>query len=422
VTSAPPPRESPTPHARPAPDESGGELGFDLPAPAALTRTRALGLAALLALAAFGAFLFGYLPKHRAHEAVVESAHAAESAALRVNVVTPQVVSSDHAIVLPGSAQALEETVVYSRANGFVRRWLVDLGDKVTEGQLLAEIDAPELDQELAQARAQHAQAEAAVAQAKANREFSRTNLERFKKLTPAGLTSQQDLDQKQQQASIDEAAVAVALASVTAAQANLRRLSQLKSFARVVAPFAGTVVSRTIERGALVTAGMATPMFKIAALDPIRVFVQVPQDVAPSVRLNVAAKVSVREYAGRTFEGKVTHASGALDPASRTMSTEVRVPNPLGELLPGMYVEVALTLPLPHRVVELPATALLNDSHGLRVAVVDDESKIHLVTVVIERDTGPTVLIASGLRGGERVVKLASSDLVDGRLVDVAK
>jgi membrane fusion protein, multidrug efflux system len=407
----------PEKHAAP-----GNDLGFALPEPARVSHTRALAIGAAAVVVLGGAFLAAYLPKRQARAALEIDARSEQQARLRVDVVTPKVLASERPMILPGSVQPFEETTVYSRANGYVRRWHADIGDKVEEGQLLAELDTPELDQELAQAQAQLAQARAGVALAQANRDFSRANLERYRKMAPEGVASQQDLDQKKQQAAVDEAAVTVAQAAVGSQQANLMRLTQLKSFARVTAPFGGSVTSRSIERGALVTAGSATPLFKIAATDPVRVVIQVPQDLAPSVRAEVPAKVTVREHAGRAFEGKVARFSGALDPASRTMTTEVRVPNPKGELLAGMYAEVALSLPAPHRVFELPGTAIQNDAHGVRVAVVDAKNELRLVPVVIERDTGSTVFISSGLEGTERVVKIAGTELVDGRPVDVTK
>ena len=373
------------------------------------------------AIALGAAFVFVYLPKRHAREALEQSTSKSTGTAMLVDVIAPKELSSDHALVLPGSVKPLEETIVYSRADGYLHSWLVDIGDKVKEGQLLAEIDTPELDQQIMQARAQLDQATAGIALAEANRDFSKANLARYKRLAPEGLATQEDLQQKQAQASVDEANVSVALASVGAAKANVSHLTQLKSFSRVLAPFGGTITARTIDRGALVTAGMATPLFKISEGDPARVFVQVPQDVAPSVRVDVAAQVTVREYAGHVFEGKVARSAGALDPGSRTMNTEVRVPNPRGELMSGMYAEVAFTLPSPHRVLELPATALLNDAKGLRVAVVGEGNVIRLVPVVVERDTGPTVLISSGIDATDRVVKLGSAELSDGLVVDVA-
>jgi membrane fusion protein (multidrug efflux system) len=420
-----PPDDSNTPvptHSAHSAHPAAHDLEFDLPGPTTLSRGRLItvGLvgAGVLALA----FLFGYLPKRHAQAELVADAHAEAAVAPFVVVVTPKVMSSDHAITLSGSVRPLEETVIYPRADGYISNWLVDIGAKVKEGQTLAEIETPELDQELDQARAQLAQTAAGVTQAAANMEFSKANLERFKQLVPAGVATQQDLDKAQAQSVVDSASVSVAKAAVAVQEANIRRLMQLKSFAHVVAPFAGTITSRTVDRGTLVTAGNATPLFKVAAVDPIRVFIQVPQDVATGVKIDLDAKVTTREYPGRVFAGKVAHTAGALDQNTRTMLTEVRVPNPDNALLSGMYAEVALTLPSAHKVYELPATALLNDAHGLRVAVVDADNKLRLVPIVLERDAGATVQVSSGLTDTDRVVKLASADMLDGKLVQIKK
>jgi RND family efflux transporter MFP subunit len=398
------------------------DLGFDLPEPASLSRSRVFTLGALAFVVLAGAFLFGYLPRHRERTALAEGARAEGALAPAVEVIRPTVSDSDHAIVLSGSVRALEETAIYPRANGYIAKWLVDIGDKVKDGQTMAEIETPELDQELDQARAQLAQATAGVTQADANRDFSEANLERFKQLVPAGVASQQDLDKTQAQSVVDSASVKVAKSGVAVQAANIRRLLQLKSFAHVLAPFAGTVTARNVERGSLVSSGNATPLFKVAILDPVRVFVQVPQDAAAAIKNELVAKVSTREYPGRVFEGKVARSSGALDQNTRTMLVEVRVPNPKNELLAGMYAEVALTLPSSHRVFEVPATALLNDAKGLRVALVDADDTLRLVPVVLERDTGATVQISSGLTADARVVKLSSADMVDGKRVQIRK
>jgi len=398
------------------------DLGFDLPEPTVVSKTRLVAFGAIGAGVLAAAFLFGYLPKRHAQTELVASSKIDADSALHVEVVTPKTLTSDHALVLTGSIRPLEETVIYPRADGYIQRWLVDIGDKVKEGQTLAVIETPELDQQLDQAQAQLAQARAGVTQATANHDFSKANLERFKQLVPAGVASQQDLDKGQAQASVDEAGVAVAKAAVAVQEANVRRLMNLKSFANVTAPFAGTVTSRTAERGALVGSGSASPLFKIAAINPARVLIQVPQDVASGIKINLPAKVNVREFPGRPFDGTVAHSASALDPVTRTMLVEVRVPNEKGELLAGMYAEVALTLPSSHRVFEIPATALMNDSRGLRVAVVDAENKLRLQPITIERDAGATVQVSSGLSSGERVVKIASSELVDGKPVEVRK
>ncbi|MDI1433661.1 efflux RND transporter periplasmic adaptor subunit [Polyangium sorediatum] len=396
------------------------DLGFDLPPPAAFSRTQVIAACTALALVLGGVFAVTYLPRRNARAALEADVKAAETTAPRVEVLTPKATSSDRSLVLPGSIRPLEETVVYPRVNGYVRKWNVDIGDKVTEGQVLAEIDTPELDRELTQANAELTQARAALLRAEASRDLSKSNLARYEKLVPAGVASQEDLDQRQGQARVDAASVTVAQASITSASANIQRIRDLKGFAKIVAPFAGTVVSRSIDRGALVSSGNGTPLFRIAATDPVRVFVGVPQDIAPSVKANAKAMVSVREFAGQNFEGTVARTSGALEAATRTMNTEVRVPNPDNKLLSGMYAEVSLTLPLPHRVLEVPATALYNDAKGLRVAVVDAENKIRFVPITVERDTGATILVSTGLDGTERIVKLANVQLLEGTKVEI--
>lgn len=400
----------------------GSDLGFALPGPAKISRTRAvaLGLAAAGILGAI--FVASYWPVHRSQRTLARAAEGQDKKVLRVETTTPARSSSNRSLSLPGSVRALEETVVYPRASGYVRKWHVDLGDKVKEGDLLAEIDTPEVDQQFAQARAQLAQAEAGLALATANASFSQQNFERYEKLAPKGIASQEEFEKTRAQADVDTANVTVAKANVEAQRANLQRLAQMKSFARVTAPFGGTIVERNVGRGALVTAGNASPLFRISAVDPARVFVQVPQDVAPSVTPGTHAIVKVREFAGRSFEGELSRSAGALDPATRTMTIEVHVPNPKGDLLVGMYAEVLLNLPTPHAIYVIPATALFNDAQGLRVAVVDAESRIRLRPIVIERDTGATLEIASGLDGSEKIVKLAHVELVEGMQVEVAR
>ncbi|WP_437487837.1 efflux RND transporter periplasmic adaptor subunit [Sorangium sp. So ce1014] len=412
----------PDPALAPAPPPGlpADDLGFDLPPPAAMTRTRGVALGVGLVVVLGAAFAAAYLPRRSARAALEEGVRATEGAAPRVVVVAPQPVSSDRALALPGSIQPLEETVVYPRVSGYVRRWTVDLGDRVEEGQVLAEIDTPELDQELAQARAQLVQASAGLVQAQASRDLSRSSMKRYEQLVPAGVAPQEELEERQGQAHVAEAGVTVAQAAITAQKASIQRLLDLKKFAKIAAPFAGTVTSRTIERGALVTAGNGTPLFRISATDPVRVFVGVPQDVAPSVRVDAPAKVTVREFAAQPFQGTIARTAGALDAATRTMNTEVRVPNPDGRLLAGMYAEVALTLSTPHRVLEIPATALYNDAKGLRVAVVEAGGKIRFVPITVGRDTGATIHVSTGLDGSERIVKLASAELTDGMAVEV--
>jgi membrane fusion protein (multidrug efflux system) len=413
-----PAREDPAP-IEPKPIHEPN-LGFVLPPARRIPRRRLIVVAGIALVVVAVAFGFGYLPRRGKRAALTASSENAQRALPRIAVVTPKIGASDRALELPGTVQPLQETVLFARASGYVRTWRADMGDKVKKGDVLAEIETPELDQELSQARAQLMQTRAALLQAKANRDLANANLARARRLAPSGIVSKADLDQSQAQAAVGEANVTVADANVAAQQANIRRLDQLKAFAKVTAPFAGTITQRTVEVGALVTAGNSQPLFKIAAMDPARVFVQVPQDVAPGVRAGVPGNVTVREYPGRTFAGRVVRAAGELDRSTRTMNTEIRVPNEDGALLPGMYAEVALTLPSSHRVLELPATALMSDARGQHVAVVDAQHNLHLVPVVVERDKGTTIEISSGLQGNEMVAKLGSAAFVEGMTVDV--
>jgi RND family efflux transporter MFP subunit len=391
------------------------DLGFALPQPA---RTSRAAVVVAIVVLLGGGFAFGWSQRSKAHERVAMP--STEARITRVQVIQPAVLASDHALALPATVRALEQTKIFPRATGYVRRWLVDIGDKVTAGQLLAEIDTPDLDAQLAQARAQLAQAQAAVKQVTAQRDYSRTNTQRFESLADQKLISKSQVEQTQAQASTDEAGVASAESNVAAQAANVRRLIETQAFARVLAPFAGTITTRNCERGDLVAEGKTTELFTLVATDPVRVFIEVPQSVAPSVRTGSEATLAVREFPGRKFTGKITRSAGALDPDLHTMTTEVQVPNGDNALLPGMYVQAELTLPVPHRVVEIPATALFSDAQGVRVAVVDAQQKAHFVPITIERDTGATLQIAAGLSGDERVVKIAVPDLVEGDALEV--
>lgn len=405
------------PSAQP-PTDPPEDLGFDLPPPARPSRAR-LAAGLVLGVAVLGgAFAAAYLPRRTAKTTLVSAARTEEGKKPRVQVVTPAVRTSDRAMRLPGSVQPLQETTVYPRASGYVREWKVDIGDRVAADDVLADIDTPELDQQLSQARAQLVQARAQVTQAQANRGFASASLRRYEALAPSGVASQQELEQRQAESSVAEANVTVANANVAAQEANVARLMELKSFARVRSPFAGTVNQRLIDKGSLVAP--ATPLFKVSDSRTVRVVLQVPQDAAVAIRPDIHAEVTVREHGGRVFAGKVARSAGALDAATRTMTTEVRVPNEDGALLAGMYAQVAISLPVTHRVLEVPASALVNDAKGLRVATVTPEGRIHLASVVVERDTGTILELASGLEEDARVVRLASADLVEGREVEV--
>lgn len=390
------------------------DLGFSLPVAARASR---LTVVVVIAVVVGAAFAFGYFRQRKAHGEVPPL--STEITAQRVEVLKAAELKSDRALSLPGEVRPLEQTQIYARVTGYVRSWKVDIGDKVTAGQLLAEIDTPEVDAQLSQARAQLAVARSAVTQASAQRDYSKSNSARTAGLADQQLVAKAQVEQTQAQAATDEAIVNSAKSNVAAQEANVRRLQDLQQFSKVVAPFAGTVTTRSIDRGALVRDGATTPLFTVVATDPVRIFVDVPQSIASSVRNDTPATITVREL-GKKFEGKVTRSAGALDPDLHTMTTEIQVPNPDGALLPGMYVQAALNLAVPHRVLELPATALYNDAQGVRVATVDANNRVKYVAITIERDTGSTVQIAGGLTGDERIIKIAVPSLLDGDVVEV--
>jgi RND family efflux transporter MFP subunit len=406
-------------HSPPAAEPHADDLGFELAKPARWSPGRVLAGLLIVVLAFAGLFAFAYLPRRAARQTLAEEAAQRAEAAPRVAVVTPRLVSSERKLSLPGSVQPLEEAVIYARASGYVRRWLVDIGSRVKEGELLAEIDTPELDQELAQARAALAQAQANVLQAKANQGLATTRLDRTGKLVEAGVAPQQDLDQSQAQSVVGDADLRVAQANVLAQNANIRRIDDVRAFSRVMAPFSGTITERSVERGSLVTAGnVATPLFKLASTDTVRVFIQVPQDAAPSIVLGTPAELNVREFPNEKFSGTIARTAGALDSATRTLSTEVRVANPAGRLLAGSYAEVKLSLASERHVFELPATVLMVDAAGMRIGIVRSDDTVHLQRITLERDLGATVLLATGLDGAERVVQISGVELEEGQKV----
>jgi membrane fusion protein (multidrug efflux system) len=400
-------------------DSPSADLGFDLPPPASPSRSKTLFFSggALVVLASL--FAASYLPRQHARAALEQRAVESGKAVPRLTVAPPKLVSSERTLRLPASVQPLEEAVIYARANGYVNRWLVDLGDKVKADQLLAEIETPEVNQELSQGRAALAKARAAKLQAEAGSVLAQSRNDRTGKLVDAGVASQQELEQTQAETAVGASNVGVADAAIEAEQANIRRLADLQQFSKVTAPFAGTITSRTVDRGSLVTAGNATPLFRLAATDTMRVYIQVPQDIASSITIGAKASVTVREFAGKAFEGQVARTAGALDSVTRTLNTEVRVPNPDGKLLSGMYAEVALSLSTSRKVFEVPATALLNDAGGLRVAIVNPNGTLHLQPITVERDLGASLQVATGLTGDERVVQIVSADLHEGQQVE---
>jgi membrane fusion protein (multidrug efflux system) len=381
-------------------------------------RRRLALVGALLLLCA--AFLAGYLPRRLARSKLVAATDAAQGPP-RVAVIKAVAVDAGRRLTLPAGLLPREQTLVYARASGYVRSWLVDIGAQVKKGQLLAVLETPDLDQQLAQAKASLSQTIAALAQAKANRRFAYLTAQREADLFGKSLISAQENDQAQTQAAAWYANVKAATATVEAQRATVRQLEQLVAFGRVYAPYDGIVTRRLVDVGTLVNAGAgstAVALFEMATTDPMLAYVDVPQVFAPSVRVGSEAKVAVRSFPGRVFTGRVARSAGALDPASRTLRTEVDIPNASGELLSGMYVDVSLDVAVPHKVIRVPSSAVIADSRGVHVAVVDGSGRVHLVAVTQGQDSGSTVELIQGLSGGEQVISAPASDVADGQQV----
>jgi RND family efflux transporter MFP subunit len=373
---------------------------------------------ALLVLAA--AFLAGYLPRRLARTRLAAATPPA-AVAPRVSVAKAVSVDAGRLLTLPAALAANQQTLVYARASGYVSRWLVDIGDRVKKGQLLVQLDTPELDKQLSQARASLSQTIAALAQAQANRNYAYITARRETELFAQSLISAQENDQAQTQAAVWDANVNAAKANVAAQRANVGQLEQLVSFGKVYAPYDGIITRRLVDVGTLVNAGAGTnaqALFEIAATDPMQSYVDVPQVFAPSVRVGAEAKVSVRNFPGRAFKGRVTRTAGALDAASRTLRTEIDIPNPSGELFAGMFVQVSLDVAVSHKVVRVPSSALISDSRGVHVAVVDGSGKVSLVAVTPGLDNGNTIELVAGLSGGEQVISAPPSNVTDGMQV----
>jgi RND family efflux transporter MFP subunit len=328
-----------------------------------------------------------------------------------VELVHPTVEPPQSELTLPSTLQAFIESPIFARTNGYLGRWYKDIGAKVKKGDLLADIETPEVDQELMQARAARDQAEARL-------ELAKVSANRWESLRKMDAVTQQETDERW-------SSLTQAEANLNAAVANVRRLEQLESFKLVNAPFSGVLTTRNTDIGALVNAGNGGPnteLFVLAQIDPIRVFVNVPEADSPSIHPGVRADIEVSELLGLHFTGSVVRTARAIDPATRTLNTEIDVPNSKDQLLPGSYAQVHFALREQVRRLTVPANAVLFRAEGPRVAVVGAGNKVHLKPVTIGTDFGITTEIVSGLEPSDQVVLSPSDSLEDGETVEVAQ
>jgi RND family efflux transporter MFP subunit len=348
----------------------------------------------------------GIVPRLRdARELKAESASV--HGTIEVTVVPAKRAAPTSEILLPGSIESLHESPIYARTAGYVERWTTDIGARVSAGQVLAEIQSPEIDQQSEQAKAD-------LGQLHANLNLAKRTVDRWALLARDSVVTPQEVDEKQ-------AAYDAAVANLASGEANYKRLEQLQSFERVTAPFAGVVTSRSVDVGNLVSAGATLggtgsasgrPLFTVAGTDTVRVYVNVPQSAINLVQHGASADVLVREIPGTRFRGIVARNARALDAASRTLLTEVQIPNPKGLLLPGMYVEVRFAVTDSTPPLIIPANTLVIRTDGPQVAVVRPNNTIHYQKIELGRDFGDRVEVVGGLDAGAKLVVNPTDDI----------
>ena len=377
-------------------------------------------------------FLKGYIPHRRNEVNLVAEADTASQELPSVTVVGVERSAPNGTLVLPGNIEAVTEAPVLARASGYIQKRYVDIGDRVRAGQLLAEIEAPELDQQVNQARAALDQARAALEQADANQrqgqaqeQLAKVTADRWKNLAARGVVSRQENDTNQSQYAAAQAnvaalekAVASARSNINAAQANLSRLAELQGFKNVRAPFVGVITVRNVDAGALVSEA-STLLFRIAQTDRLRTYVNVPQSDAGSVRAGQPARLIIQDLGGHQFSGVVTRTANALDPASRTLLVEVQVSNSSGLLLPGMYAQVDLTTPRANPPLLIPGDTLVVRSNGSQVGVVGADHIVHFQRLQLGRDYGDKIEVLSGLEAGQQVVVNPGDTVQEGAKVN---
>ena len=366
------------------------------------------GLWAILALLIVAAIVVaGIVPRWRAKAALRTETN--DLAVPSVSVVHPKLGGSVSEITLPGNIQAYTDSPIYARTNGYLKKWYVDIGARVTAGQLLADIETPEVDQQLDQARAD-------LNTAQANYNLSEITSNRYQDLLKTDSVSKQDVDN----ANGDFAAKK---AMVSSAQYNVKRLEELQSFEKIYAPFAGVITARNTDIGHLINSGNggpATELFHIAAIRTMRVYINLPQQYSQAAKPGIASDLTFQEFPGRRFQGKLVRTSDAIDIASRTLLVEVDVDNPHGEILPGAYTEVHLKIPSGAPALILPVSSLIFRSDGLQVGTVQTGNRAALTRITLGRDMGSEIEVVSGLTADDLVIANPPDSLISGETVRI--
>lgn len=405
--------------------------GHAQPAPGGPSSGTLLVVALLLIALVVAGYFLGYVPRQHREQVLAAESRSEEQSLPVVNVERVTRSADQSSLVLPGNIQAITESPVLARASGYIRKRYVDIGDHVAAGQVLAEIEAPELTQQIKQAQAAIdqanstiQQAQAALLQGRANENLAKVTAERWTNLLAKGVVSRQEKDTYQaqyeaQQANVQalEKAVAAARSNSAAAQANLARLNELLGYQTVRAPFAGVITVRNIDNGTLVNEGN-TLLYRIAQTDRLRTYLNVPQADAESVRAGQQATLIIPDLPGRKFAGTVSRTANALDPASRTLLVEVQVPNPSGTLMPGMYAQVDLSVPRKNPPLLIPADTLVVRADGPQVAVIGPDGGVRYARVQLGRDLGDHLEVLAGVEEGERLAVNPSDAVREGAKV----
>src|SRR5215472_4952377 len=351
----------------------------------------------------------GIVPRRRARAEL--KSETRELAIPSVAVVHPVPGAPQTEIILPGNVQAYSDSPIYARTNGYLKKWYVDIGGRVKTGQLLAEIETPEVDQQLQQARSQ-------LNTAKANYNLAQITSNRYQELKNTDSVAQQDVDN----ALGSERANA---ATVSAAEYQVKYLEQLESFRKIYAPFDGIITVRNTDVGHLINSGagsVTAELFHIAAIHTLRVYINVPQQFSPAAKTGLSASLTLQEFPGRQFKGRLVRTANAIDLATRTLLVEVDVDNPTGELLPGAYAEVHLAVPSGAPTFILPVSALIFRAQGLQVGVVKDGNHAQLADIILGRDFGSEVEVISGLQAEDQVIINPPDSLISGEEIRVAQ
>lgn len=413
------------PHRDPVDHQPTRDLSHEaeLQRPAKRLSATSIGLILAMVLSSVATLFFsGWIPRQQQTHLLESESHRIRTLLPTVRVMKPRAAAAVSVVTLPGDAQAMEEITIYPRTSGYVKRWLFDIGDEVKEGELLIEIDTPEIKAQLQQSEAALSESQATLERARATAHLAGITTNRLRGLIGKKSISQQELDDSENNLAVALANIQLSEATIEANKANVQHMRELLSFSLIYSPFAGTVTARNVDTGKLVTAGNGEgqALFQLARTAPVRIFVNVPQFYAPGVTKGMKAQIVSREMPGRVFEGTVTRTARAIDPLTRTLLTEIQVPNEDHALLTGSYVQARMDVESLSPPFLIPSAALVFNAAGTQVAIVGADQKIQLRPVDVVGDFGADIGIATGITLNDEVVINPGDRVSDGLAVEV--